>query len=243
MTDPNDDFDDPYADEDGHLGDLFVTEVGDDIAALLDDPATWSAPSDGLRDSILAEIRTETVSRRTVDTVPHDTVPHDGGSDDGGSELAPVVSISRWRSVRSGLIGAAAAIVLLAAGVVAFSAADDPPPQVAFEGELIPTGLVPDVSGEVAITAFQSGLQIELDAPSLPRRADGAFYEGWLRLDDDRLVPVGTFHEGGDVVLWAGIELDRIVLMTVTLEEAVAGASPDQASSGQVVLKVDIAVD
>ncbi len=137
------------------------------------------------------------------------------------------------------LLGAAAAFVVLLGGVVVFSALSDSPPQEAFSADLVPTGLVPDVEGSVAVTEMQSGLEIELDAPSLPRRAGGQFYEGWLRTIDDRLVPIGTFHEGDNVTLWAGIELDEVASMTITLEEAVAGDSPAQASSGQVVLKVD----
>lgn len=213
---------DPYADDAGGLGALFEEEVGTDIADLLGDPSMWSQPSDGLGDSIVAAVTSEAHVGTT------------SGVDDGN-----VVSMSRFRSLRPALIGAAAAIALLFGGVVVLSAISGNPTPEEFSSPLVPTGVLPDVGGEVAVTSLQSGLRIELDAPSLPRRADGEFYEGWLRLDDGRLVPIGTFHEGDGVTLWAGIELEKVVGMTITLEEAVAADSPEQASSGNVVLKLD----
>ena len=86
-------------------------------------------------------------------------------------------------------------------------------------------------------------MRVELDAPSLPRRSQGSFYEGWLRLADDRLVPIGTFQQGDGVTLWAGTELDGVVEMTITMEEAIVEGAPERASSGQVVLKVDFPTD
>ncbi len=108
-----------------------------------------------------------------------------------------------------------------------------------FDAELVPTGLVPDVEGTIEVTELDGGLQIELDAPSLPRRVHGAFYEGWLRLADDRLVPVGTFQTGIDVTLFAGIDLDDVTELVIALGEASPG---DGARSGpdDVVLKADL---
>ncbi len=101
-------------------------------------------------------------------------------------------------------------------------------------------GLIPDVGGGIDVTSFDSGLQIDLSAPGLPRRDDGAFYEGWVRTADGSLFPVGTFHDGDDVTLWAGVELDRIELFTITLETAAGPNDPAQGSSGEVVLKAAI---
>ena len=56
------------------------------------------------------------------------------------------------------------------------------------------------------------------------------------------VTPPGRYEPmlgGVPLTLWAGIELDQVVRMTITLEEAVPGMSPEQASSGQVVLRVD----
>jgi len=226
--------DDPYTDEEGRLTNLFADEVGGDIADLLADPTMWEEPPRGLIDEVILAGPPTAGDAATEASDP-------GDADE--APLAPVVPLTRWRQVRAGLVGAAAAIVLLTGAVVLFSTTGAPPAETAFTGELVPTGLIPDVDGEVEVIPVQSGLQIELRAPSLPRRDGGEFYEGWLRLDDDRLVPVGTFHEGGDVTLWAGIELERVVAMTITLEQAVPGSSADQASSGEVVLKVDFPDD
>jgi hypothetical protein len=72
----------------------------------------------------------------------------------------------------------------------------------------------------------------------LERLADGQFYQAWLRsVDGNRLVAVGTFHTGNDVILWAGVKLQDFPTLTVTIE-------PDDgnpASSGNRVLAVPLA--
>ena len=46
------------------------------------------------------------------------------------------------------------------------------------------------------------------------------------------LVPIGTFNEGRNVTLWAGVSPQDFTLLTVTRERA----DGDQASSGEKVL-------
>lgn len=46
------------------------------------------------------------------------------------------------------------------------------------------------------------------------------------------LVPIGTFHDGDHVVLWAGVALEQFPTLTVTEEDA----DGNQASSGRRVL-------
>lgn len=58
-------------------------------------------------------------------------------------------------------------------------------------------------SGTVEIERTPSGWRIEL-AIELPRRDGGAYYEAFLEGPAGR-VPVGTFNEGEDVTLWAGV--------------------------------------
>jgi hypothetical protein len=70
-------------------------------------------------------------------------------------------------------------------------------------------------------------LRITLDATGLPRRDGGDFYQAWLRNEDGVLIPIGTFHEADDVVLWAGVSLEDFPTLTVTEETA----DNDQASS------------
>ena len=77
-----------------------------------------------------------------------------------------------------------------------------------------------------------SGWEIHLDATGLPRLDNGRFYQGWLRNSAGVLVPIGTFNQGDDVTLWAGVSPANFPTMTIT-EEAADG---DQGSSGQRVL-------
>jgi hypothetical protein len=86
--------------------------------------------------------------------------------------------------------------------------------------------------GHATLTKTQSGWRIELDASSLPRLDHGRFYEAWLRNATGVLVPIGTFNDGRDVTLWAGVSPKDFPMMTVTRELA----DGDQMSSGQKVL-------
>lgn len=126
-------------------------------------------------------------------------------------------------------IAAAAAAVVVVVGALAFTREerDD-----AVEFALAPTDLLPEAAGRVRITSEESGLRIELEASGLPRRDNGTFYQAWLRNSRGDLVPIGTFHDGDGVVLWAGVALADYPTLTVT-EEA---ADNNQASSGRRVL-------
>ncbi len=194
--------------------------LGADIEALLADPTMWEQPGDDLADRIVDAVRSE-------------------------SELAPLIEPSagrtRTRWIGPALLGAAAAIVLLFAGVVVFSAIGGSNGSDEFAADLVSTGAIEGVGGSVEVRSFESGLRIDLDAEGLPRREAGLFYEGWLRTDDDRLIPVGTFHDGVGVVLWAGIEPDDVVAFTITREQAEGVDSVEQRSSGDVVLKATFA--
>ncbi len=65
-----------------------------------------------------------------------------------------------------------------------------------------------------------------------PASTDGRFYEAWLRNAAGVLVPIGTFNEGQNVTLWAGVSPKDFATLTVTREQA----DGDQASSGEKVL-------
>ena len=138
------------------------------------------------------------------------------------------------RPTRSGrrlvFAGAAAAVVAAAAiGAVALSGGSS---DAGFRAALAPTSLAPGVRGEATLTRRPSGWQIELSAPGLPRLAGGAFYEAWLRDDAGVLVPIGTFNDGRDVTLWAGVAPTQFTTLSVTRERA----DGDQSSSGEKVL-------
>ncbi len=136
----------------------------------------------------------------------------------------------RLRRIRYSLAAVAAAVVLAAGVTVGLQANRDEPVQ--FAASLAGTRLAPDAAGDVTLTKTDSGWKIELHATGLPRRADGEFYEAWLKSDAGILIPIGTFNEGTDVTLWSGVGPSTFPTLTVTKEVA----DGNQASSGQVVL-------
>lgn len=136
----------------------------------------------------------------------------------------------RVRRIRYSLMAAAAAVVVAVGLTVGLQATRDEPVQ--FAASLTGTRLAPDATGNVTLTKTHSGWKIELHATGLPRRANGEFYEAWLKTDAGLLVPIGTFNEGTDVTLWSGVRPSTFPTLTITKEVA----DGDQASSGQVVL-------
>jgi hypothetical protein len=128
------------------------------------------------------------------------------------------------------LSGAAVAAVLAVA--VGLAVVRSNPSGQRFEAALGPTGLVPAARGDATLTKTSSGWRIEVDATGLPRLQGGRFYEAWLRNAAGVLVPIGTFNDGRDVTLWAGVSPKDFTTLTVTREQA----DGDQASSGEKVL-------
>jgi uncharacterized protein len=125
------------------------------------------------------------------------------------------------------LLGTAAAAILALMLAVRPSPDND-----SKEFALTASELAPSAQGTVDVTPEESGLRIELSATGLPRRDNGNFYQAWLRNDDGQSIPIGTFHDGKDVVLWAGVSLEDYPELTITQEKA----DGNQASSKQVVL-------
>ena len=131
---------------------------------------------------------------------------------------------------RLGLIGVGAAAVVAVA--IGFSVFGSETSGERLHAALAPTDLLPGAEGEATLTKTDSGWEIELDATGLPRLEAGRFYQAWLRNADGVLVPIGTFNEGQDVTLWAGVSPKDFSTLTVTREQA-DGA---QDSSGERVL-------
>ena len=196
----------------------------DAVRALLVDPSLWDEPSADLGDRVVAAIDAERGSS-AVPLAPSPTlVP-----------LAPQVRVrtgnvrdirdARRSRVLTFLAGAAAAaVVAVAISVVPRGSSGGD--RIALAG----TELAPGSSGSARILKRESGLRIELNAAGLPRRDGRLFYQAWLK-GAGGLVPVGTFHTGDHVVLWAGVALEDFPTITVTQEEV-----GDQASSGLLVL-------
>jgi len=134
------------------------------------------------------------------------------------------------RRLRTAVAGVAATVLLAAAVTVGLQANRAEP--VEFAASLSGTELAPDAAGDVTLTQTPSGWKIRLNATGLPGRADGEFYQAWLKDDAGLLVPIGTFNDGHDVTLWSGVRPTSFPTLTVTREVA----DGDQASSGQVVL-------
>jgi anti-sigma-K factor RskA len=132
---------------------------------------------------------------------------------------------------RAFLAGAAAttAALAVAVGVAVFSSGTS---GQRFQTALGATSLVPGAAGQATLTKTTSGWRIELDATGLPRLDTGRFYEAWLRNSAGVLVPIGTFNEGRNVTLWAGVSPVDFPTLTVTRERA----DGNQASSGEKVL-------
>jgi hypothetical protein len=184
----------------------------DELRALLADPALWAEPSPDLEDRVVSVIAAEAA----VAGAP-----------------GKVVSLADARQRRRGrLFGAAAAAVAAAAIVIVSLTVWR---QDGDDGVIIAlqaTQLAPSASGSARVFAEDSGLRIELDATGLPRRDGGLYYQAWLRDAAGNLVPIGTFHDGDHVTLWAGVALADYPTLTITEEQT----DNDQASSGRRVL-------
>ena len=131
---------------------------------------------------------------------------------------------------RLALAGAAAALVLaVGVGVAVLGSGSS---AETLHAALAPTDLAPAAAGTATLTKTSSGWRIALDATGLPRLDGGRFYQGWLRNASGGLVPVGTFNEGTDVTLWAGVSPKEFTTLTVTRERN----DGEQGSSGEKVL-------
>ena len=128
------------------------------------------------------------------------------------------------------LIAAAAAVVAVALSAVLLLR--DNPTQRRFDVALSATELAPGASGSAVMLKTDSGWQIQLDASGLPRLDGGQFYQAWLRNAAGVLVPIGSFNEGTNVTLWAGVSPQDFPGMSITKESA----DDDQSSSGQRVM-------
>lgn len=207
----------------GFTGDMDAPpDVGTSTERLLAAPEMWDEPPHGLDDRILAQIESE------------------------AAPLAPLVSPEpeptggrHWPSM---MLGAAAAVLVVFVALIGFSVLDGSEGNEVLAVDLTPTGVVPDVSGSVEMEETGSGVRIDLRAVGLPRRIDGAYYEAWLRTSTGELIPVGTFHDGVDVVLWGGVAMAEVEAFSITQERVESRDESGRESSGAVVLKADIPV-
>jgi len=198
--------DDRVAELAGDEGDLDPIEQAqlEELRLLLADPAVWAEPDPELEDIVVSSIAAEARAGRPQ--APPNVVP---------------LARKNRRPWLIGLAGAAAAAVIVVVALLAFR----------------DTGTSADhfsialQSGTAQFTKTESGWRIYLEGADLPRLDNGRFYEAWLK-KGDVLVPVGTFNDGKQVVLWAGVSPKEFTTFTVTRE----AADGNQASSGDRVL-------
>lgn len=188
------------------------------LRGMLDEPAIWEQPSPTLEAAIVDAVRAE------------------AGDDVNARPVVPAPGrIRRHRRMRwiGGAVAAAAAAVVV---VLLISPIDPDSDDEQLAASLTDAEVPPDVTGDATFTQTDSGWEIELDAPELPRLDDGQYYQAWLKSADDVTVPIGTFNEGDDVVLWAGVSPRDFPTITVTSERD----DGDQTSSGIVVLSGEV---
>lgn len=181
-----------------------------EIAALLQDPALWEAPSAQLEDRVAGAIAQE---RRVV------------------------VPIGRGRRAWPARVAAAAIGAAAAAAIVLIAVPRNDDQSADARVDIIGTELAPGITGNADITSVQSGVRIDFSVEGLPRREGGDFYEGWLKnCAGTELVPIGTYHELDDATGWAGVSITDFPLLTVTREHVAAPKDAAQGSSGEVVV-------
>ncbi|HEX9258887.1 MAG TPA: anti-sigma factor [Acidimicrobiales bacterium] len=211
--------------------------LGAELHGLLSDATLWGEPGDDVEGHLVGAIAAESGITVESDTVATRATPGAGDHLGRGVDDRPGPAGSGRRPLlraRTALVAlGAAAAVLVGIVLVVASLSNEDTTRIALAG----TELAPDATGTATVTETQSGLRIELDASGLPRLDGGRFYQAWLKSADGVLVPIGTFHTGDKVVLWAGVTLDEYPTLTVTREEA----DGNQASSGERVLAGSVA--
>jgi Anti-sigma-K factor rskA len=189
----------------------------DGLRASLADPAIWVEPDPVLEDRVLAAVAAASGARPSP---------------------APPARSRRFRPrlVYATVAAAAAIVIAVAVGVVLHGTGK---PATQFTAALTATGLVPGASGDATLTQTKAGWRIELQTTGLPRLDHGRYYEAWLKNAAGILVPVGTFNQGPDVTLWAGVSPVNFPVLTIT--EQLVGHG--QASSGKRVLAGPVDID
>lgn len=182
---------------------------------LLAEPETWSSPPPRVELAVIDGIAAESRG------------------------VAPPSQVRRWGQP---VLAAAAVLAVLAAFASGWLLADRNTSSADVEVVLAATDLAPEASGRARLLETPSGIEIELTIEDLAAAPDGTYYQGWLKTDDGVGVTIGTFHLRGEdepVVLWSGLDLDDVVLITVTVQTVDGGP----ASSGNVVLKAPLDTD
>jgi len=192
---------------------------------------TWSDPPAGLRDSILAAVRTPPAPAPAGEPVAQAPAVTE-------APAAPVPARRRWRWSLGRLVPrrrlawaipvAVLVAALYAAGVLATDRALRPDEPRAERYTATGTDLAPDATATLSVRDTGSGFSIVVTFDGLPAAAPGSYYAAWLR-GPDGSVPIGSFHErraGTPVELWSGVDPEVYDTFVVTLQSEGAPATP-----------------
>jgi hypothetical protein len=193
----------------------------DSISALLADRTLWEAPPADLEDRVVAAIANEVapIGSGTSKSSVHDRR-------------------GRWRWLSAGMAAGAAA----AAAAIIVVGNRDERGSPDFASAMTGTELAAGLRGTADATITPTGVYISVKVAGLPRRDGGEFYEMWLKsCDGELLIPAGTFHDLAEAVGWAGVDPKDFPIVTVTREAAAGPQAIEQGSSGEVVVKGQLA--
>ena len=203
----------------------------DDLRDLLADPATWAEPTPDLEERVVAAISAVGAPGGSgpiatdIPAEPATTATPSPGATAG----ARVVPLRRRRTVAA--VAALAAVVAIVIGL-AVGLSSSGTHRLTYHAALSGTNLAPGASAHVTLTQTLSGWQITLHGRGLPRLDNGQYYQAWLKNKAGILVPIGTFNQPNDVILWSGVAPTTFPTVTVTRQQA----NGNPASSGQRVL-------
>ena len=185
----------------------------DDLRALLADPSLWAEPGPGLEDTVTAA-----VVRAAADAAPARPVPAGVTQPRRGGRPRIATGLGSRRPRIAWLSGLAAAVAAAVIAVVVAVGGGSHATQ--FQAALSGTALAPGASAQVTLTQTQSGWRITLQGHGLPRLDNGYYYEAWLKNPAGILVPIGTFNQPDNVILWAGVPPTQYPTITVTRQRA-----------------------
>lgn len=133
---------------------------------------------------------------------------------------------------RSTFFAAAAAMIVVASAAVVVVVGGGGDDAETFTMSAEATELARNATGTITLTKTPSGWEYAFNVTGFARLDSERFYQAWVKSDDGILVPIGTFNEGTDVVLWSGVPPTEFPTLTVTEESA----DGDQTSSERRVL-------
>jgi Anti-sigma-K factor rskA len=205
-----------------------------ELAELLRHPALWDTPSSELSDRVTQAVAAEVTTVRAALSAPIITPVQPITSDKPSTARERNTPREPSAFRRNRWLTLAAAVLLFVVGAAITRTVT--PREKWTTMALAATELEPSAKGYAKFASTPSGLRIELDATGLPRRDGNKFYQAWLK-GPTGLVPVGTFHSGEKVTLWAGVALKDFPTLTITQEEV-----GDQNSSGKKVMMGTVTV-